>query len=37
MTVLSGKPPTSGTYSFTIKVTDNLGNTAAQNVTIKVN
>jgi len=35
--VLSGKPTASGTYSFTVKVTDSLGNTATQSLTIKVN
>ncbi len=35
--VLSGKPTASGTYSFTVKVTDSLGNTATQGLTIKVN
>jgi hypothetical protein len=35
--VLSGKPTTSGTYSFTITVKDSLGNTATQGLSIKVN
>jgi hypothetical protein len=35
--VLSGKPTASGTYSFTVKVTDSLGNTATQSLSIKVN
>ena len=35
--VLTGKPTTSGIYSFTVKVTDSLGNTATQNLSIKVN
>jgi Bacterial Ig-like domain (group 3)/Fibronectin type III domain len=35
--LLSGKPTTSGTYSFTVKVTDSLGNTATQSFSIKVN
>jgi hypothetical protein len=35
--VISGKPTTSGTYSFTVKVTDSLGNTATQSLSIKVN
>jgi hypothetical protein len=35
--VISGKPTTSGTYSFTVKVTDSLGNTATQSLWIKVN
>jgi hypothetical protein len=34
---ISGKPTTSGTYSFTVKVTDSLGNTATQSLSIKVN
>ena len=35
--VLSGMPKTSGSYSFTVKVTDSLGNTATQSLSIKVN
>ena len=37
--VLSGMPKTSGTYTFTAKVTDSLGNSATQSLslTIKVN
>jgi Bacterial Ig-like domain (group 3)/Purple acid Phosphatase, N-terminal domain len=35
--VLSGKPNSSGTYTFTVKVTDSLGNTATQSLSIKVN
>jgi hypothetical protein len=35
--VLSGKPTASGTYNFTVKVTDSLGNTATQSLSIKVN
>jgi hypothetical protein len=30
--VISGKPTTSGTYSFTVKVTDSLCNTATQSL-----
>ena len=35
--VLSGKPTTSGMFSFTVKVTDSLGNTATQSLSIKIN
>jgi hypothetical protein len=35
--VLSGKPTTTGTYSFAVKVTDGLGNTATQSLSIKIN
>ena len=35
--VLSGKPTTGGTFSFTAKVADSLGNTATQGLSIKVN
>ena len=35
--VLNGKPTASGTYNFTVKVTDSLGNTATQSLSIKVN
>jgi hypothetical protein len=35
--VISGKPTTSGTFSFTVKVIDSLGNTTAQSLTIKIN
>jgi len=35
--IISGKPTASGTYSFTVKVTDSLGNTATQSLSIKVN
>jgi hypothetical protein len=35
--VISGKPTASGTYSFTVKVNDSLGNTATQSLSIKVN
>jgi large repetitive protein len=34
---LSGKPTTSGTFSFTVQVKDSLGNTATQSLSIKVN
>jgi hypothetical protein len=33
---ISGKSTTSGTYGFTVKVTDSLGNTATQSLSIKV-
>jgi hypothetical protein len=35
--VLTGKPTASGTYSFTVKVIDSLGNIATQGLSIKVN
>jgi hypothetical protein len=35
--VISGKPTSSGTYSCTVKVTDSLGNSATQSLSIKVN
>jgi hypothetical protein len=35
--VLSGKPTAPGTYNFTVKVTDGLGNNATQSLTIRVN
>jgi hypothetical protein len=35
--VISGKLTTSGTFSFTVKVTDSLGNTATQSLSIKIN
>jgi hypothetical protein len=35
--VLTSKPTASGTYSFTVKVTDSLGNAATQSLSIKVN
>jgi hypothetical protein len=35
--VISGKPTTSGTFSFTVKVIDSLGNTTTQSLTIKIN
>jgi hypothetical protein len=35
--VISGKPTTSGTYSFTVQVKDSPGNIATQSLTIKVN
>ena len=34
---ISGKPSTGGTYNFTVKVTDSLGDTATQSLTIKIN
>ena len=34
---ISGKSTTSGTYGFTVEVTDSLGNTATQSLSIKVN
>jgi hypothetical protein len=35
--VLSGKPTASGAYTFTVKVTDSLGNSATRILSIKVN
>jgi hypothetical protein len=35
--VLSGKPTTSGTYTFNFQVKNSLGNTATQSLSIKVN
>jgi large repetitive protein len=35
--VLAGKPTTSGTCSFIVKVTDSLGNAATRSFSIKVN
>jgi hypothetical protein len=35
--IISGKPTSSGTYSFTVKVTDSSGNTATQSLMIKIN
>jgi len=35
--IITGKPTASGTYSFTVKVTDSLGNSATQSLSIKVN
>jgi hypothetical protein len=35
--ITRGKPTTSDTYSFTLKVTDSMDNTATQSLTIKVN
>ena len=35
--VISGKPTSSGTYTFTTKVADSLGNIATQNFSIKIN
>jgi hypothetical protein len=35
--VLSGKPTAPGTYNFTVKVTDGLGNNATQSLSIRVN
>ena len=35
--VISGKPTTSGTYTFTVKVIDSLGNITTQSLSIKVN
>jgi hypothetical protein len=35
--VLSGKPIAPGTYNFTVKVTDGLGNNATQSLSIRVN
>jgi hypothetical protein len=36
-TALCGKPTSNGTFTFFVKVTDILGNTAAQSLSIKVN
>lgn len=35
--VISGTPTTSGTYSFTVKVTDSVGATASANLSITIN
>jgi hypothetical protein len=34
---ISGKPTATGTFSFTVKVTDSLGNTVTQGLSIKIN